>query len=245
MDNLTSASYSDTAVNNGTTYYYQVLVVDLDGNKSALSAEASATPDVQSDTVAPGVPTGLTASKLPNAPTINLAWAPSTDGGTPASGVLGYIIERSANGVSQWAQLQGSYPNVAYPDSSAGWSSTWYYRIAAIDNAGNVSAFSGVVGPITTDPQPRYSLSVSNTNGFGIYVWIQNVGTGQWYSTSGVAQGTKPAGVNIKKNKSQIWSNLLSGVYNVYASTSTGGTPLLTSKSGSGDLTAGNNTISF
>ena len=102
-----------------------------------------------------------------------------------------------------WAQLQGSYPNVAYPDSGAGWSSTWYYRIAAIDNAGNVSAFSGVVGPVTTDPQPRYSLSVSNTNGFGIYVWIQNVGTGQWYSTSGVAQGTKPAGVNIKKNKSQ------------------------------------------
>ena len=208
QDNLTSTSYSDSAVSNGTPYYYKVLVVDADGNKSPLSAEASATPDVQSDKVAPSVPTGLTAAKLLNAPTINLAWAPSTDGGTPPSGVLGYIIERSANGVAQWAQLQGSYPNFAYPDSSAGWSSTWYYRIAAIDNAGNVSAFGGRVGPVTTDPQPRYSLSVSNTNSFGIYVWIQNVGTGQWYSTSGVAQGTKPAGVNIKKNKSQIWSNL-------------------------------------
>ena len=244
-DNLLNPSYTDTAVNNGTTYYYQVRVVDEDDYRSPPSNEASATPAVPVDQVAPSVPTGLIASMLPNTPTINLSWAPSTDGGAPATGVLGYIIQRSPNGSSSWTQLQGSYPNVTYPDSSAGWSTTWYYRVAAIDNAANVSAYSGVVGPVTTDPQPRYSLSVSNTNGFGIYVWVQNVGTGQWYSTSGGAQGTKPAGLDIKKNKSQIWSNLPSGVYNVYASTSTGGTPLLTSKSGSGDLSAGNNTISF
>ncbi len=245
LTTLDNPSYTDSAVTNGTTYYYQVLVVDTDGHKSSFSAEVSATPAVQADTVAPTVPTNLTAVKQAGTGTIDLAWTPSTDLGTPATGVAGYVIERSPNGTSGWTQLQGSYPNTTYPDYSAGWSSTWYYHVAAIDNAGNTSAFTASVGPVTTDPQPKYSLTVNNTQGVGIYVWVQNMGTGQWYSTAGVAQGTKPAGQNIKKNKSLIWANLPSGVYLVLASTATGGVPELPSKSGSGDLTAGNNTISF
>ena len=243
---LTNPSYTDTPLaNDGTTYFYKVLVVDTAGHKSSLSAEVSATPAVQADVVAPTVPTNLTAVKQAGTGTINLAWTPSTDSGTPATGVAGYVIQRSSNGASGWVQIQGSYPNFTYPDSSAGWSSTWYYHVAAIDNAGNTSAFSARAGPVTTDPQPRYSLTVDNTQGVGVYAWVQNVGTGQWYSTAGAAQGTKPAGQDIKKNKAVIWSNLPAGVYNVYASTAVGGTPALPSKSGSGDLTAGNNAISF
>ena len=242
---LANPSYTDTAVTNGTPYYYRVLVVDTDGHRSSFSAEVTATPAVQSDAEAPTVPTNLTAVKLAGSGTINLAWTASTDLGTPATGVVGYVIERSPNGASGWVQLQGMYPNFTYPDSSAGWSSTWYYRVAAIDNAGNTSAFTPRVGPVTTDPQPKYSLGVNNTQGVGIYVWVQNVGTGEWYSTAGGAQGLKPAGQGIKKNKSDVWSNLPAGVYNVYASTAAGGLPALPSKSGSGDLTAGNNTISF
>jgi type II secretory pathway pseudopilin PulG len=247
---LTNPSYTDTPLaNDGTTYYYRVVVVDKDGHRSSFSAEVSATPAVQADTVAPRVPTNLTAVKQPNTGTINLAWTESTDDlGTPATGVLGYVIERSPNGASGWVQLQGSYPNLIYPDSSAGWSSTWYYHVAAIDNAGNTSAFSARVGPVTTDAQLRYSLTVSNTTGVVIYVWVQNVGTGQWFAQNGTASAGKPSGVTLNRNgtnSTKIWGNLPSGVYNVYASTAVGGTPALPSKSGSGDLTAGNNTISF
>jgi len=134
--------------------------------------------------------------------------------------------------------------NFTYPDSGAGWGATLYYRVAAIDNVGLVSGYAQA-GPVVTDAQPKYSLTVANTKSVGIYVWVQNVGTGQWYSTGGVAQDPKPAGQNIKKNKSDSWSQLPSGVYNVFASTSTTGTPPLTSRSGSGDLSSGNNTISF
>lgn len=246
--NLPTPSYTDTAVGNGTTYYYQVLVVDQDGNKSPMSAEVNATPAIQSDAVAPTVPTGLSATKVPQVGTIDLAWTPSTDGGTPATGVLGYIIERSASPGGPWTQLDGSYPNYTYPDSSAGWSATWYYRVAAIDNAGNVSAFTTPAGPVTTDARPLHSLTVSNTYGAVIYVWVQNPGTGEWYTQSGTPQGSKPDGVELKKNganATKIWNNLPAGVYNVYASTSTSGTPSLPSVSGSGDLTAGDNTISF
>jgi len=239
------ASYTDTGLSNGTTYYYTVRVVDTGGNSSLPSVEASVTPAVPSDTIAPSVPMGLAAVKVSGAPTINLSWTASVDYGSPASGVAGYVIERSPNGASGWIELQSMYPNTAYPDSSAGWSSTWYYRVAAIDNNANVSAFSAPVGPLTTDAQPRYSLTVNNTRGVSIYVWVQNPAGTEWYATDGTVRTTKPAGVQIKKNKSQIWSNLLSGVYNVVASTSSSGSPQLPSAGGSGDLSAGNNTISF
>ena len=107
-----STNYTDTAVDNGTTYYYVVRVVDTDGNESPFSAEVSAQPAVQVDTTPPTTPTGFTAVKLPLAPTVNLAWAPSSDPGSPASGVLGYIIERSGDGGVNWTQIEGTYPNV-------------------------------------------------------------------------------------------------------------------------------------
>lgn len=43
--NLSSSSYSDTNVVNGTTYYYVVTATDTNSNESANSPEASATPD--------------------------------------------------------------------------------------------------------------------------------------------------------------------------------------------------------
>jgi hypothetical protein len=245
LASMATPSYIDQPLSNGTTYYYKVRVVDQDGNESPLSDEVDATPAVQFDVDPPTTPTGLTATKLANTGTINLAWVASTDVGTPPSGMLGYIIERSATGTDPWVVLDTDFPDVTYPDSSAGWGSTWYYRVAAVDVNLNFSPYSAVAGPVTTDPQPKYSLTVNNTRSSDIYVWVQNVGTGQWYSTGGVPLSGKPAGERVKKNKTVVWRDLPSGVYNVYASTSTGGTPPLSSISGSGDLTAGNNSITY
>ena len=50
--NVTGTSYLDTTVTNGTTYYYVITAVDSNGNESANSNEASATP------VAAQAPTG-------------------------------------------------------------------------------------------------------------------------------------------------------------------------------------------
>ncbi|MCC5468660.1 LamG-like jellyroll fold domain-containing protein [Pelosinus baikalensis] len=46
--NVTGASYVDSTVTNGTTYYYVVTAVDSNGNESASSNEASATPQAPS-----------------------------------------------------------------------------------------------------------------------------------------------------------------------------------------------------
>ncbi|MFB6280296.1 MAG: FG-GAP-like repeat-containing protein [Salinibacter sp.] len=44
-DLLSDTTYTDTGLNNGTTYYYRVVAVDSSGNRSGASNEASATPE--------------------------------------------------------------------------------------------------------------------------------------------------------------------------------------------------------
>src|SRR5262249_22785431 len=64
---ITATLYTDTAIANGTTYYYRVTAVNSAG-ESARSSEVSATPQLP----VPGAPTGLTAA--PGNGQINLAW---------------------------------------------------------------------------------------------------------------------------------------------------------------------------
>ncbi|HXF56454.1 MAG TPA: S8 family serine peptidase [Actinomycetota bacterium] len=67
-----SSSYVDTAVVNGTTYYYRVRAVDTSGNESAPSEEASATPNPQVKGYAPSSVTVSRGSALGD-PLSNLA----------------------------------------------------------------------------------------------------------------------------------------------------------------------------
>jgi hypothetical protein len=219
-----------------------VKVVDTEGNVSAPSAEVSATPDVQMDVTPPTVPTGLSAAKLAKTPTINLTWTASTDNsGIPPW----YVIERSSSAAGPWTQLTGMHGTTIYPDSSAGWSSTWYYRIAATDGP-NTSAFTAAVGPVTTDPQPTYTLTIDNRKASDIYVWVQEAGgTGRWFSTAGTPSAAKPAGQRVKKSKTQAWNNLPSGLYHVFASTSLTGSPAVPVSGGSSDLSGGPNLVFF
>lgn len=65
---LSGSSYTDTGVANGTTYYYVVTAVDLAGNESAYSGQASANPTGGSS--GPVAPT--TISITPNNPTVEV-----------------------------------------------------------------------------------------------------------------------------------------------------------------------------
>ena len=69
---VTTSAYTDTGLVNGTAYFYVVTAVDLSGNQSANSNEASATP--QAAPPAAG-PTSLTASAFPQGTVkVDLAW---------------------------------------------------------------------------------------------------------------------------------------------------------------------------
>ena len=78
-----SPSFDDTSVTNGTTYYYQVSVVNIAG-EGAVSTEQSATPRAP-----PGRPT-LTVSAGQSV--VHTSWTVPADGGSPISG---YNVYRS------------------------------------------------------------------------------------------------------------------------------------------------------
>lgn len=215
-DATTTTSYTDTAVTNGTTYYYKVRTVDTSGATGPFTTAVTATPGVTTDTTPPSVPEPLTATVVAGQPTVHLEWAASTDTGSPASGLAGYIVERQKSGTATWETLQALYEDTTYDDTAAGWSTTWTYRVRAIDLAGNQSG-NATAGPVTTGAMVlRQIVVMNNTSSNQVYVWVQNVATGQWYTTAGVGSTTLPSSTTVGKHSSATWSNLPGGQYNVY-----------------------------
>jgi len=138
-DGVTATSYDDPAVGPG-TWYYRVAARDAAGNTSAPSASAPLTIPAP-DTTAPATPGGLAAT-VQGGDDVQLNWSAATDD----VGVTGYEVYRgpapgfTADAASRIAEtaalshLDGDRPP-----------GTWYYRVAARDAAGNVSAPSTAV----------------------------------------------------------------------------------------------------
>lgn len=119
------------------------------------------------DTAAPSVPTGLTATPA-SSWQMNLSWNPSTDD----TGVAGYIIYKTDvyGNVSPMVTTRGTgttYTDFRMTPSSTyvftlNPSTTYSYRIAAYDAAYNVSAQSSVIQVTTpTNSGRTYTLTVS------------------------------------------------------------------------------------
>jgi len=241
-DDLSAASYTDTGLVNGQTYYYYVKAVDDLSNTSSASSEVSAVPAVQSDTVAPTVPGSFTVTKNGDSqPSIRLDWTASIDSGTPTTGLLCYQVDRSSSSSGPWEQIDSNVAPSAlfFIDSTAGWEATWYYRVRAVDVAGNASAYTGALSA-TTDAQPEYTLTTRNDDTSStLYVRVQSVSTGLWYLQDGTAQTTQPAEVPVKKKgKTADWSSLPCDIYTVYGRYSDTTTKL-------GDASAGDTTVVF
>jgi fibronectin type 3 domain-containing protein len=126
--NVTLTSFTDTALTNGSTYYYKVAAVKAVGT-SPSSTEASATPQA----TAPSAPLTLVASGG-NA-SVALSWAaPTTDGG---SGLTGYNVYRgtSAGGEAAIALATGM-TLTSFTDTTAANGSTYYYKVVAVNTVG-------------------------------------------------------------------------------------------------------------
>ena len=153
----TATSYSSTGLSPSTTYYYKVAAVDSAGNIGPLSTEKSATTSTPPDTTPPAQVTGLTVSPASTSQ-INLAWSSNA----ASDGVGNYNIYRgtSANfAVNLGTTIPvGTTTSTATSYSSTGLSpsTTYYYKVAAVDNAGNI-------GPLSTEKSATTSELVWNT----------------------------------------------------------------------------------
>jgi hypothetical protein len=135
----TGATWNDTSVVNGTTYYYKVSARNAVG-EGPTSNEAFATPAAPADTTAPSKPTGV--NKLSGGTNqMAIGWNASTDN----VGVAGYEVYR--NNV-----LVGTVTTRYFLDSGLNASTSYTYRVLAFDAAGNNSVMSNTQS-VTTSSQ--------------------------------------------------------------------------------------------
>ena len=144
----TLTTYLDRGLSAATTRHYRVRARNSQGAGDPSTVEMGTTVDGTTLTV-PSDPTSVTAT--PSGRTlIQLSWAaPANDGG---SAVTGYQIEGSADGISNWADVEDDTKSAAttYRDRGLTAGTTRYYRVRAI-NAQNPGSPSTIAMATTVD----------------------------------------------------------------------------------------------
>jgi fibronectin type 3 domain-containing protein len=189
----TGTSYSDAGLTVG-TYYYKVQAEDAAGNLSQSSNEAPAT---VADTVAPSAPTGLAAS--PIGADVTLTWNASTDN----VGVTTYDVYRSTSSgfTPSAANRIAQTGSTTYTDLAL-LAGTYYYKVAAEDAAGNVSAASNQATatiPDTTPPTAPANLTATGGAGQAALSWsgsTDNIGVVKYDLYRSTTSGFTPSAGN-------------------------------------------------
>src|SRR3989475_620031 len=129
----------------------------------------------------PGIPTGLKATTASSS-SIGLSWtAPPNNGG---SAITGYKIERSVNGGTTWSTIIVNTGSTAttYSDTGLSPSTTYTYRVSAINSVGTSSPSSTASATTSSNSTAQATLAVKSVdlsgNSFaGMWTTIQSGGT--------------------------------------------------------------------
>jgi len=144
-------THQDTyALDDNTTYFYQITSVDFGDSESSPTSEVYEYPR---DTEAPGQVTNLTATALSAGNTIQLDWDTVSD-----IDVAGYRIYRSTTN-GQTGILQASTPTTTYIDGSLNSDKTYYYQVSAIDEVPNEGTLSTQVNETPKDCIPPSAIT--------------------------------------------------------------------------------------
>ncbi|MFN2531074.1 MAG: IPT/TIG domain-containing protein [Pyrinomonadaceae bacterium] len=178
VDSGVSESFTIPAtLQSATTYYWRIVSKTManqtaGGQTWSFTTAGSQTP--------PSAPTTLTANAASSSQ-INLSWS-------DVSTESGYRVERSADGVSNWAEIANLGANtISYSDQSVSPQHTYYYRVRAF-NPGGFSPYTSAVNATTpAPPQP---------SGSDVVLWAgeASVKIGNW---SIVADSTAAGGNRI------------------------------------------------
>ena len=110
-----------------------------------------------SDTTAPNAPNNLTGS-APSVGSISLDWFNNTE-----ADLAGYNVYRSTTSGSGFVKRNSSLVTVSnYTDGSVTAGSTYYYRVTAVDNAGNESANSSQISVTAASTPPPAGNELAN-----------------------------------------------------------------------------------
>ena len=154
---IISASYSDTGLQDLTTYYYKVEAVDGDGTSPASAQASASTPVTPPCSSVPAAPTGLTATPSASS-VIGLTWTPVTP---PANCTISsYSVYRSTTS----GFTPGTGNLVASGLTTAGYSNTglasettYYFVVEALDADGTSTPSAQAAA--TTPPADFVSIN--------------------------------------------------------------------------------------
>ena len=138
----TSASFTDTGLTASTSYWYRVIAQNSAG-QSQPSTSASATTQAPSVTV-PSAPSWVDAFAASSS-SINVSWQ-------AVSGATGYIVQRSTSASGTYTQV-GTPTTNSFTNTGLSASTTYWYRVAATNSAGN-SSWSSTTSAATQAPAP-------------------------------------------------------------------------------------------
>ena len=177
----TKTSFTNTSVEAGVTYYYQVCAYPMNGN-TRIDAGRSAY----------STPVGITAKTVEPLEAPEVTLAVDKNSGKPVltwdavEGADRYYIERSASPNSGFQHLTWT-AKTSYTNRNADVGETWYYRVRAVttDNADNVAAdtysdYSDVVEGTCVCERPVVDITL-NRVGSPTLSWDEIPGAGRYY----------------------------------------------------------------
>jgi hypothetical protein len=132
------------ALQNGVTYYITVRA----RNGANLWTNLTVTDGIMVDTTVPSAGTPAAAAGWATSTSITWSWTASTDS---PSGIKGYYITIGSTAGGSEVLRDGFTPDVSYTFPSALNARTYYAKIKAVDNAGNVGAYGGVSPGVMVD----------------------------------------------------------------------------------------------
>jgi subtilisin family serine protease len=125
----TGTTYTDTAVTNGTPYFYQVTAHNSVGN-SLPSAEQSATPTVGT---LPGAPTLTASTPFFFFNGVNLSWTTPSAGSSP---IIRYNIYRGTSTNTEVLVAYATAPSSGGRDTGTTRGVRYYYKVTAVTAVG-------------------------------------------------------------------------------------------------------------
>src|SRR5215813_12725476 len=121
---VTSTSYTNTGLANGTTYFYVVSAVNAAG-ESGNSNQASATP--QNTQIPPAAPAGLIATA--GSAQVSLSWSAS-------SGATSYNVKRSTTNGGPYSAIASGVTSTSFTNTGLTNGTTYFYVVSAVNSFG-------------------------------------------------------------------------------------------------------------
>jgi fibronectin type 3 domain-containing protein len=147
-NNITTTSYTDSALTNGTTYYYIISAKNEKG-ESEFSKEIEVVPGVQK-------PKNVIIQVEDNA--INISW-------DPVASASIYKVKRSENIEGPYTVLGAGVTPTNYRDDSITKNKIYYYVISAVNTIGESPNTQPVSAIVKDSKGKRYILLITLTNG--------------------------------------------------------------------------------